>query len=103
MSSKSEISRRRFFSLGLGDLARAGRTGAENGGFAVVDRSRCWSAQGQPCDYCQSECNRHLGAIAIELGASPIIDTTRCDGCGRCEQICPANGGTAIRVQPVDR
>jgi len=70
-------------------------------GVAEVDAGRCWSAQGQVCDYCAGECNRHVRAIVLEPGAPPRVDGSRCDGCGRCEYICPVTGQAAITVSPL--
>jgi len=69
-------------------------------GTALVDAERCWSALGQECDYCARECRRHVDAIALRPRAAPEIDSERCDGCGRCEYICPVQGASAIKVVP---
>ncbi len=71
-------------------------------GRAEVDTSRCWSAQGQDCDYCARDCRRHVAAITLERGQVPVVNAKRCDGCGLCEYICPVPGGAAIRVIPID-
>ncbi len=69
-------------------------------GCAEVDATRCWSAQGQDCDYCARDCRRHVDAIALERGGTPTVDKDRCDGCGLCEYICPVAGKPAITVIP---
>lgn len=55
-------------------------------GLARVEAARCWSALGQPCDYCVTACPIR----AISLDGLPRVDATRCNGCGACEQICTA-------------
>jgi len=72
-------------------------------GTAGVDASRCWSAQGQDCSYCRDECLRHSGAIDLTPGAPPEIDERLCDGCGKCEYICPVPDKAAIVVVPGER
>jgi MauM/NapG family ferredoxin protein len=72
-------------------------------GLAEVDRSRCWAALGQHCDYCVKACRREQGAIRIAEDGTPEVDTSLCNGCGRCEQICPTPGISAIRIVPVER
>ncbi|MCP4197588.1 MAG: 4Fe-4S dicluster domain-containing protein [Proteobacteria bacterium] len=72
-------------------------------GLAEVDRSRCWAALGQPCDYCTTACRRDKGAVRLAEDSTPEVDASLCNGCGRCEQICPAPGISAIRIVPVER
>ncbi len=72
-------------------------------GLAVVDKSRCWSATGQVCDYCEQECNKSKKAIQIAKDGVPTVDQAKCNGCGRCEYICPATNQSAIVVRPIRR
>lgn len=65
-------------------------------GLAVLERTRCLLAEGQPCDYCAVRCP--LGEVAIRLGdAGPVIDPVGCTGCGVCAHICPTH---ALRIRP---
>lgn len=79
-------------------------TGRARIGLAVIDRERCFSARGQPCDYCSVHCPVRPRAIErVERGTAPFVDPGRCTGCGACAQLCPARaiglddvrGGTA--------
>ncbi len=69
-------------------------------GSVKVDPSRCWSALGQDCNYCKDECLRHASAISLTHGSPPEINYDLCDGCGRCEYICPVPNKAAIVVVP---
>jgi len=73
-------------------------------GTAVLDRDRClpW-AQDQRCLVCREQCpyqaidfirTRHKPAPL------PVVDPTRCNGCGICEDRCPVDGEAAIVVVP---
>lgn len=60
-------------------------------GLAAVDASRCYMAQGQPCDYCVKACPRAPKAVALGSRGEPaVIYADVCDGCGACAQLCPA-------------
>ncbi len=102
MEKPNQLTRRQFFSCGLYSGAED-KMKVHRVGTAVVDQSHCWAALGQFCDYCLKECRRHVNAITISPGCPPEIDQERCDGCGRCEYICPANGSSAIRVVLIKR
>jgi MauM/NapG family ferredoxin protein len=71
-------------------------------GVAAIDRNRClpW-AEGTPCIVCEEMCPVPDKAIHLQEGdgvQQPIVDTTRCIGCGICEFQCPVEGEAAIRV-----
>jgi MauM/NapG family ferredoxin protein len=58
-------------------------------GLAVLDRTACYVAQGQPCDYCVERCPLKHEAIAFGDDGVPVIDEQRCTGCGVCAYLCP--------------
>jgi MauM/NapG family ferredoxin protein len=72
-------------------------------GAAYVDRNRCiaWSDH-QECLVCEEMCPLPQKAITVDYseysGGAPVVDRTRCIGCGTCEYKCPVNGEAAIRV-----
>jgi polyferredoxin len=72
-------------------------------GAAFVDRNRCiaW-ADHQECLVCEEMCPLPEKAITVDYsefsGGAPVVDRTRCIGCGNCEYKCPVNGQAAIRV-----
>jgi len=74
-------------------------------GLAVIDRSRClpW-AGGERCVICADACPPEYNAIELrrtETGEfRPFVNERLCPGCGICEQKCPVEGGSAIRVVP---
>ena len=81
-------------------------------GSAYIDQNRClpW-ADARDCIVCQEMCPLPEKAIVLEevtvkdaAGESrtvrrPIVDRTRCIGCGACENRCPLPGEAAIRVR----
>jgi polyferredoxin len=80
-------------------------------GVASVDRNRClpWSYDTQ-CIVCEEMCPRPTKAIRLEevmvkdaagmqvLLQRPIVLRDLCIGCGICENQCPLDGDSAIRV-----
>jgi MauM/NapG family ferredoxin protein len=72
-------------------------------GSAYVDKNRCiaWSDH-QFCLVCEEMCPLPEKAITVDRsefsGGAPVVDRTRCIGCGTCEFKCPVNGEAAIRV-----
>jgi MauM/NapG family ferredoxin protein len=72
-------------------------------GAAYVDKNRCiaWSDH-QECLVCEEMCPLPEKAITVDRsefsGGAPVVDRTRCIGCGMCEYKCPVNGEAAIRV-----
>jgi MauM/NapG family ferredoxin protein len=72
-------------------------------GAAYVNKNRCiaWSDH-QECLVCEEMCPLPEKAITVDRsefpGGAPVVDRTRCIGCGTCEYKCPVNGEAAIRV-----
>jgi MauM/NapG family ferredoxin protein len=72
-------------------------------GSAYVDKNRCiaWSDH-QSCLVCEEMCPLPEKAITVDYsefsGGAPVVDRTKCIGCGTCEFKCPVNGEAAIRV-----
>jgi len=80
-------------------------------GVALFDRARClpW-AKGIPCSVCEEMCPVspkaieqrtveviHVSGDKVEILA-PVMHEDRCTGCGACENKCPVEGASAIRV-----
>ncbi len=72
-------------------------------GLARVDATNCISAvEGTPCGACARRCP--AGAIAMRPlndttpNVMPVIDPSKCIGCGACEYICPAAPFKAIVI-----
>ncbi len=71
----------------------------------ITDRCIAWNYGG--CTVCQNACTYH--AIRLDALRRPIVDRSKCNGCGICEKVCPAlvmrsyAGGTTrgIEVRPV--
>ena len=65
-------------------------------GLASIDADACLLAQGILCDTCAIRCPSHIKAIRMQ-GRHPVLDATRCTGCGLCAYHCEAEPG-AIRI-----
>jgi ferredoxin len=71
-------------------------------GTAEIDQARCiaW-AEGQRCMVCDEVCPFAAVVFRLDAGhpvAVPTVETTKCAGCGYCENACPVKGPAAIRV-----
>ncbi|MCD6287501.1 MAG: 4Fe-4S binding protein [Candidatus Hydrogenedentes bacterium] len=86
-------------------------------GTAVFDRNRCipW-AENRPCLVCEEHCPLPDKAIILKKETvvdpitgetrtidRPYVDADKCVGCGICENKCPLEGESAVRVGPVRR
>lgn len=67
-------------------------------GTARLLAERCWSVQGQPCDYCVKECPLGPSVLRFE-GRRPHVNEQACVGCGMCVYICTAER-PALEVRP---
>jgi formate hydrogenlyase subunit 6/NADH:ubiquinone oxidoreductase subunit I len=72
-------------------------------GHAVWVKENCLAAKGKKCDNCAHHCP--AGAIQMvetEIDGKsrriPVVNETRCIGCGACENLCPARPISAITV-----
>ncbi|MBI3297208.1 MAG: 4Fe-4S dicluster domain-containing protein [Elusimicrobia bacterium] len=74
---------------GTGALRKPAQDEMPRLGAARVATARCYSAQGQPCDYCVTACPEKPKAMAVRLGRAAQVVRDDCTGCGRCVQICP--------------
>ena len=74
-------------------------------GTAVVIQYRCIAlAEGRRCMVCQESCPYGAVNIVQKEGFSvpvPVVNQSRCYGCGYCEQHCPVRV-SAIMVQPLN-
>jgi ferredoxin-type protein NapF len=62
-------------------------------GIARVEAGKCLLTQNTECDHCKTACS--YSAIAIEgehgnLHMKPVVHPGKCNGCGACAVICPA-------------
>ena len=86
---------------------------ARSQGFAMFDESRCIPyREGRDCLVCEEHCPVSPKAIVYVVRDVELPDGTfrsikypevlpeRCVGCGICENVCPMDGLSAIRVQP---
>lgn len=77
------------------------------GAAKITDRCIAWNSGG--CTVCIQECPYH--AIVSDDQKRPVVDASKCNGCGICEKVCPALvlrsyiGGTVrgIEVRPLSQ
>lgn len=62
---------------------------ADNLGVAKVVNDACVAWDWGGCTVCADECPVE-GALVIDEHGRPQVDDALCDGCGLCEQVCPA-------------
>lgn len=71
-----------------GALSREAESAADIGVAKVVsDACIAWDWTG--CTVCKDECPVE-GAITLDERDRPIVHDDLCNGCGRCEQVCPS-------------
>ena len=59
-------------------------------GIAVIDKKNCLSwDRGTICALCKYRCPQE--AIAFRNNRLPVIDHSKCNGCGLCRDICPTS------------
>ncbi len=76
-------------------------------GLAEISTTHCIAWNWGGCTKCYQACPQH--AVALDSGERPVVDVTRCNGCGQCEFECPSSslrsgteaGGKGIRVVPL--
>ncbi len=71
-------------------------------GTAVLSRERCvaW-ARDRLCLLCDEACPYNAVVFqTVEGHKRPVVDESRCNGCGMCEAVCPMEGEAAIVVFP---
>lgn len=56
-------------------------------GIAQIDEERCVAFTWRGCILCYKECP--FEAIALDSNQRPVVDASKCNGCGLCEYICP--------------
>lgn len=56
-------------------------------GVAEIEKEVCLAWDSRGCRLCVDACP--YGAISLE-GAHPVVNREKCNGCGVCENVCPA-------------
>lgn len=77
----------------------------------VIDQEGCIAFQGLRCEVCFNVCPVQGKAITIETQTNnrtgmhakfiPVVHSSDCTGCGKCEQVCIVDGESAIKVMPL--
>lgn len=63
---------------------------SEKLGEAVVEPSMCLAFENSGgCRKCVDYCP--FGAISLDDERRPVVDTSKCNGCGICENVCPTS------------
>jgi len=73
-------------------------------GTAILLRDRClpW-ARDDECLICETQCPYaaiHFQQDEVHHVGLPVVDALRCNGCGKCEDMCPLTGDSAIVITP---
>ena len=58
-------------------------------GLAVVVKDACVAWDWAGCTVCKDECPVE-GAITLDDHNRPVVHADYCDGCGKCEEVCPS-------------
>ncbi len=76
----------------------------------VIDQEGCIAFQGLRCEVCYNVCPVRGKAITIETQHNertgmhakfiPVVHSSDCTGCGKCEQACIVDGESAIKIMP---
>ena len=84
---------------------------ARMGLAVVIDQEGCIAFQGLRCEVCYNVCPVRGKAITIEMQPNkrtgmhtkfiPVVHSSDCTGCGKCEEACIVNGESAIKVMPL--
>ena len=71
-------------------------------GVAVVVKDACVAWDWAGCTVCKDECPVE-GAITLDDHDRPVVHPDYCDGCGKCEQVCPSASLRAYNAAAADR
>ena len=71
-------------------------------GIAVVVKDACVAWDWAGCTVCIDECPVE-GAITRDDHDRPVVHADLCDGCGKCEQVCPSASLRAYDASVADR
>ncbi|MFZ5995929.1 MAG: 4Fe-4S dicluster domain-containing protein [Nitrospirota bacterium] len=71
-------------------------------GVARINKKECLAWQGTICRSCYQSCPIFDEAIKMDGELRPVVDDSKCVGCGICENVCPVDP-VAIAVQPGGR
>ncbi len=76
----------------------------------VIDKEGCIAFQGLRCEVCYNVCPiagkaitlepRHNNRTGMHASLVPIVHSSDCTGCGKCEEACILDGESAIKVIP---
>jgi NAD-dependent dihydropyrimidine dehydrogenase PreA subunit len=69
-------------------------------GIPRVDPRTCYAAQSNICEVCYECCPQRPRAVRHSRGSAAEILPDRCDNCGLCLELCPAD---AIHPAPSSR
>ena len=71
-------------------------------GVAVVVKDACVAWDWAGCTVCKDECPVE-GAITLDEQDRPVVHPDYCDGCGKCEQVCPSASVRAYNAGVADK
>ena len=70
-------------------------------GIAQITRDWCLAWQNHNCRVCVDECP--YDALKFDASTRPVLVADRCNGCGRCENVCISMTSASVAPDATDR
>lgn len=70
-------------------------------GIAVINHDWCLAWRNRNCRVCVDACP--YDALEFDASERPVVRAERCNGCGRCENVCISLSSNAVALDATDR